>query len=82
MSPYRFQLPYTITEITHWTGTTYNKKDCCVDWKVIEDYKKWCKENVGPNRWNYYGVYKRVPWVFIFKTPEDLLAFRLTFGYL
>ena len=42
--------------------------------------KEWCKENVGPNNWNYYGEYKKVPYEFRFKESADLLAFKLKFG--
>ncbi len=48
--------------------------------KEIEVYKNWCKENIGANNWNYYGLYRQIPCEFRFKLPEDLLAFRLTFG--
>jgi len=48
----------------------------------ITMYKTWCKEHVGQNGWNYYGQYKKVPYEFRFKCSEDLLAFKLTFGFL
>jgi len=46
----------------------------------IEMYKDWCKEFVGVDRWNYYGIHKKTPCEFRFKDPKDLLAFRLRFG--
>lgn len=45
----------------------------------IDEMKKWCRENVGDNRWNYYGAYRKVPCMFRFKEEEDLLAFKLRF---
>lgn len=47
----------------------------------LEELKTWCKTNIGPNGWNYYGYYRKVPCEFRFKRPEDLLAFKLTFGF-
>lgn len=48
----------------------------------LDIYKDWCKENVGTNGWNYYGIYRKVPCEFRFKRSEDLLAFKLKFGLL
>jgi len=48
----------------------------------VDRYKEWCKENVGANGWQYYGEYKKTPYEFRFRHSEDLLAFRLTFGFL
>lgn len=45
----------------------------------LEEYKKWCKANVGPNGWNYYGMYRKIPCEFRFKRGEDLVAFKLRF---
>lgn len=46
----------------------------------IDNLKAWCKERVGQNGWNYYGMYRKVPYEFRFKRKEDLLAFKMTFG--
>jgi len=45
----------------------------------IETCKKWCKEHIGSNGWNYYGKYRKIPCQFRFKQREDLLAFKLVF---
>jgi len=50
--------------------------------KDIDRYMKWCKEVVGANNWQYYGEYKKTPFEFRFRHSEDLLAFRLTFGFI
>lgn len=50
------------------------------DWEKLVHYREWCKINVGPNAWNYYGEYKQTPLEFRFKREEDLLAFIITFG--
>lgn len=47
---------------------------------LLTKYKSWCKENVGKDNWNYYGVHQKTPYIFRFKREEDLLAFRLVFG--
>jgi hypothetical protein len=47
----------------------------------IDEYKTWCKSNIGTNGWNYYGYYRKIPCEFRFKRSEDLLAFKLTFGF-
>lgn len=49
--------------------------------KDVDEYKVWCKEHIGTNGWNYYGQYRKIPFEFRFKRSEDLLAFRLTFGF-
>ena len=51
-----------------------------VDYPLIECYKDWCKTHVGPNLWNYYGEYKKIPFQFKFKNAEDLLAFKIRFS--
>ena len=48
--------------------------------KQINELIEWCKENVGANGWNYYGLYREKPCEFRFKRGEDLLAFKLRFG--
>jgi hypothetical protein len=50
--------------------------------REIDAYMKWCKEKVGADNWQYYGEYKKIPFEFRFRRSEDLLAFRLTFGFL
>ncbi|HEY6436120.1 MAG TPA: hypothetical protein VIY47_05995 [Ignavibacteriaceae bacterium] len=50
------------------------------DQKLIDELKRWCKETIGTNGWNYYGMYRKIPFEFRFKRSEDLLAFKLTFG--
>ena len=45
-----------------------------------EEIKEWCKECVGANNWNYYGLEKKTPCVLRFKRQEDLLAFKLRFN--
>jgi hypothetical protein len=52
----------------------------CPDWRILETYKNWCKECVGADNWNYYGMHKKVPCEFRFKKSEDLLAFKMKFG--
>lgn len=68
-----------------WTKNTWSNAD---QWPPVwpthadlEKYKGWCKENVGANGWNYYGYYRKIPCEFRFKRSEDLLAFKLTFGF-
>lgn len=75
---YRIQIP-TKFDKSHWSGRDI--------WPPVEPaqaqidiYKKWCNENAGANNWNYYGMYRRRPFEFKFRRPEDLPAFRLTFG--
>jgi hypothetical protein len=46
----------------------------------IDDLKEWCRVRIGDNKWNYYGMYRKVPYEFRFKRSEDLLAFKLTHG--
>lgn len=67
-----------------WTKNSYNGKD--VDPLIspnldeVEKLKQWCRENVGANGWNYYGLNRLNPCEFRFKRSEDLLAFKLRFG--
>ena len=49
---------------------------------VVRTCKQWCKENVGVDKWNYYGEYKRHPFIFKFKDGQDALAFKMRFGIL
>lgn len=49
--------------------------------EYLQELKDWCKTNVGVNGWNYYGCYRKIPYEFRFKQPEDLLAFKLRFGF-
>ena len=46
----------------------------------LEKYKDWCKENVGPMDWVYYGLHQKTPCNLLFRHQDDLLAFKLTFG--
>lgn len=75
---YRVQLPLVWTR-DMWTNTEI--------WPIVspsfdelELKKQWCKDVVGANGWNYYGVHKKVMCEFRFKREEDLLAFKLRFG--
>ncbi len=54
-----------------WLEVHYDKQD---------EIKEWCKECVGPNQWNYYGLEKKTRCVLRFKRQEDLLAFKLRFN--
>lgn len=47
---------------------------------AINACKEWCKNVIGTNGWNYYGMYRKIPFEFRFKREEDLLAFKLIFG--
>jgi len=74
---HKIVLPAGYTK-NYWTG-----KD---EWPAvtptqerINECKKWCKENIGNNGWNYYGQYRKIPFEFRFKRSEDLLAFKLKF---
>lgn len=67
-----------------WTKNSWSGKE---QWPPVwptqpqlEEYKEWCKRNVGPNGWNYFGFYRKIPCEFRFKKSEDLLAFKLAFG--
>lgn len=50
------------------------------DYKYIGQCKRWCKEKVGANNWNYFGEFRKVPFEFRFRRAEDALAFRISFG--
>lgn len=47
-------------------------------WAQERVYKQWCMDNC-PNSWNYYGEYKKWPYIFRFRDEQDLLAFKLKF---
>ncbi len=81
----QMSLTYRVALPVKWTKNSWTNKD---EWppvwptvQQLEDLKNWCKKNVGVNGWNYYGYYRQVPCEFRFKRPEDLLAFKLTFGF-
>jgi hypothetical protein len=59
----------------YWSGTIWTE----YDWRKLEEYKEWCKKNVGANMWNYYGQHKKIPCEFRFKRGEDALAFTMKF---
>lgn len=69
-APYIIDLDIDVETARQW----YFKRD----WALVEKYKTWCKENVGANNWNYYGIYRKTPLRIRFKRSEDLLAFKLT----
>jgi len=73
---YKVQLPLT-TERNPWSGLDTTIYPLFQD---IDKYKQWCKERVGANGWNYYGMYHKNPCVFKFKRAEDLVAFKLVHG--
>ena len=74
---YRIQLPVK-RERHAWVPGTYI--DVYPPEEQINRCKEWCKTVIGNNRWNYYGVFKKVPCEFRFKREEDLVAFKLVFG--
>lgn len=68
-----------------WTKNAWSGLD---QWPMVspiiedlEKYKVWCKENVGVNNWNFYGMYRKIPCELRFRYQVDLLAFMLTFGF-
>ena len=63
--------PYTGMDTWPMSNPTLEQLDEC---------KQWCKEKIGANGWNYYGMYRKIPCEFRFKRGEDLVAFRLRFG--
>ena len=48
--------------------------------QIVNTCKDWCKETLGTGGWNYYGMYRKIPFEFRFKRAEDMLAFKLIFG--
>lgn len=76
---YRIQLPITYTKRHLWNAPYHEDSPIYPSVAEIEVYKKWCKNMIGPNGWNYYGMYREVPCEFRFKKAEDLVAFKLTF---
>ena len=77
---HRIQIPNNLTEYWDSQRAYYNPVGLYPHHNTIEQYKRWCKERVGANGWNYFGQYRQVPFEFRFKRPEDLLAFKITFG--
>jgi hypothetical protein len=64
-----------------WTGDKDTWPTLCSTPVQLEEYIDWCKKNVDANEWNCYGYYRKLPCEFRFKRSEDLLAFKLTFGF-
>lgn len=83
-APYRIQvnkhmkshpLNYYSGKATHlWSYevSAYNNN-------LAAEYRKWCQENVGGDRWNYFGEFRKIPFEFKFKEEQDLLAFKIRF---
>lgn len=76
-APYKIALPYTWS-INSYSGTIMWPPILLTD-HTEDEMKDWCKTYVGPNKWNYFGMYKPYRFVFHFKQEEDLLAFKLKF---
>lgn len=67
-----------------FTKDSYGNMKWDPDWPTQKDVnaiKEWCKVHVGANGWNYFGQYRKIPFEFRFKRGEDMLAFKLTFGF-
>jgi hypothetical protein len=86
-APYRIQITkhlidhpmiYSISSNETKRGWDYTVSTA--NYRIAEVYKNWCKENVGPNRWNFYGEWKKIPFEFKFIEEQDLLAFKLKFN--
>jgi hypothetical protein len=76
---YKIQLPIKQEpNPNHWSRDKF--LTVYPEHKYVEALKVWCKECIGSNGWNYYGMYRKVPCEFRFKKPEDLLAFKLAHG--
>ena len=81
----QMSLTYRVVLPVKWTKNTWNDTDMWPPvWPtqaMLDELKDWCKTNIGTNGWNYYGYYRKVPCEFRFKRPEDLVAFKLRFGF-
>jgi hypothetical protein len=77
---YRVQVPNNLDEYRGSRRPYHTVVKLYPEQALLNHYSQWCKERVGANGWNYYGMYQKVPYEFRFKREEDLLAFKLTFG--
>lgn len=77
---HRIQIPNNLKEFWENHRSYHSAVALYPQQSTLNQYSAWCKERVGPNGWNYFGMYQKVPFEFRFKRQEDLLAFRLTFG--
>lgn len=75
---YRLALPVRFTK-NAWSGAN-QWPPIYPTQEQLDEYKEWCKTQVGANKWNYYGIYRKIPCEFRFKCGEDMLAFKLRFG--
>lgn len=78
---YKINLPVEFEQRYNWLS---NKTE---NWGIpickrhdLQSMHNWCRERLGTNRWNYYGKYRKIPFEFRFKSAEDFLAFKMTFG--
>ena len=75
---YRIQLKYSPAEMIKIALAALYAIHPTV--QIANTCREWCKETIGTNGWNYYGMYRKIPYEFRFKREEDLLAFKLRFG--
>ena len=69
---------FEYTSDLHSAIPKYKDEKVYPDYDYVNSLKKWCKEFLGQDQWNYYGRYHNPPCQFTFKRSEDLLAFKLT----
>jgi hypothetical protein len=81
MMQYRICVKEHVYKVTvdPWYGT-FRSVD--VNYARLNAMQKWCKENVAQDDWNYYGMYKDIPFEFKFRNGEDFLAFKFRFEFL